>query len=58
MGRSGVLARGDLMVRRSRADAQGATAAPGEVVSSRAELARSLWGRAWPGQRCQGGRGD
>lgn len=44
------------MVRRTRADAQGATAAPGEVVCSRAELASSLRGRAWPGHRCHGGR--
>lgn len=42
------------MVRRRRADAPGAATAPGEVVPSRGELAVPLWGRAWPGQRCNG----
>lgn len=54
MGRSGDLARGDLMVKRSRADAQGATAAPGEVVSSPLSWRGLSGGARGPGRDAKG----
>lgn len=46
----------EVVVRGRRAGALGTAAAPGKVGYRRGEVARPLWGRVRPGQRCSGGQ--